>query len=351
MKKSTYQYELDVLRIMGAISIVLFHYTFRGYAADNMSILSFPFLGEIFKYGCFGIFIFSILSEYTIILSSRNKNFFDFLYSRVLRLYPSFWIAVCITSIAALLFESDQYHVDLKQFFLNLTMLGDYIGVPPVDGAYWFLFVIIKFYFIVSLIILLNLMRFQKYIAGIWLALSLITLFYDGYKIYKFLIMPGCSSFLISGMIFCAAKQEGWDIYKIIVQITSFTLSLYTINNYTHFFNKYFSTDMSLYIMVLIITFIYLLMYILTIKYRYIVLPGYVITLSASTYPLYLIHQNFGFMIFNHFGESVNKYIMLSATSVFMIFLSISISKYLDPLLRKLLIRIIPYKLTKNKSS
>ena len=265
MKKSTYQYELDVLRIMGAISIVLFHYTFRGYAADNMSILSFPFLGEIFKYGCFGIFIFFILSGYTIILSSRNKNFFDFLYSKVLRLYPSFWIAVCIISIAALLFESDQYHVDLKQFFLNLTMLGDYIGVPPVDGAYWFLFVIIKFYFIVSLIILLNLMRFQKYIAGIWLALSLITLFYDGYKIYKFLIMPGCSSFLISGMIFCAAKQEGWNIYKIIVQITSFALSLYTINNYTHFFNKYFSTDMSLYIMVLIITFIYLLMYILTI--------------------------------------------------------------------------------------
>lgn len=338
MKKSTYQYELDVLRIMGAISIVLFHYTFRGYAADNMSILYFPFLGEIFKYGFLGVFI---LSGYTIILSSRNKSFFNFLYSRVLRLYPSFWIAVCITSIAALLFESDQYHVDLKQFFLNLTMLGDYIGAPPVDGAYWFLFVIINFYFIVSLIILLNLMRFQKYIAGIWLALSLITLFYDGYKIYKFLIMPGCSSFLISGMIFCATKQEGWDIYKIIIQIISFALSLYIINNYTHFFNKYFSTDMSLYIMVLIITFIYLLMYILTIKDMHIVLPGYVITLSASTYPLYLIHQNFGFMIFNHFGESVNKYIMLSATSI---------SKYLDPLLRNLLIRIIPYKLTKNKS-
>ena len=122
MKKSTYQYELDVLRIMKTINIILFHYTFRGYATDNMSILSFPFLGEIFKYGCFGIFIFFILSGYTIILSSRNKNFFDFLYSRVLRLYPSFWIAVCITSIAVLLFESDQYHVDLKQFFLNLTM-------------------------------------------------------------------------------------------------------------------------------------------------------------------------------------------------------------------------------------
>ena len=183
MKKSTYQYELDVLRIMGAISIVLFHYTFRGYAADNMSILYFPFLGEIFKYGFLGVFLFFILSGYTIILSSRNKSFFNFLYSRVLRLYPSFCIAVCITSIAALLFESDQYHVDLKQFFLNLTMLGDYIGVPPVDGAYWFLFVIINFYFIVSLIILLNLMKFQKYIAGIWLALSLVTLFYDGHKI------------------------------------------------------------------------------------------------------------------------------------------------------------------------
>ena len=29
-------------------------------------------------------------------------------------------------------------------------MLGDYIGVPPVDGAYWFLFVIINFYLFLS---------------------------------------------------------------------------------------------------------------------------------------------------------------------------------------------------------
>lgn len=340
--KKNYQYELDILRIIGAVNIVLFHYTFRGYAADDMSKLFFPVLGEIFKYGYLGIYLFFILSGYTIILSSYNKTFSNFLYARIFRLYPAFWIAICITTLAALFFESSRYHVELKQFFLNLTMLSDYVGVKSVDGAYWFMFVILKFYFIISLILLFKLVRLQKYIAGTWLVLSIAILHYDIPKIGFFLI-PNYSPFLISGMIFYSAKKEGWDSYKYIIQITSFIVSLYLVYTDIPEFNEHYSTQLSTPVVFIIIISVYLYMYVSTITSKHFMLPKQVITLSVSTYPLYLIHENFGFMIFNNFGYLANKYIVLLVTFTFMVFLSVFIVKFAEPYLHKAMTRIIPH--------
>lgn len=211
MKSNKYQYELDILRIVGAISIVLFHYTFRGYAADDMSQLFFPVLGKIFKYGYLGIYIFFILSGYTIILSSYKKNFSDFVYARIFRLYPSFWIAVCVTTLATIFFQSSRYHLEPNQFLVNLTMLSGYVGVKSVDGAYWFIFVILKFYFFISLLLLFKLIRFQKYIAGIWLFSSLILMSCDIPKIGFFPNAQICPFFDIwNDFLLCKAGRMGY---------------------------------------------------------------------------------------------------------------------------------------------
>ncbi|MDY0378601.1 MAG: acyltransferase family protein, partial [Desulfobacterales bacterium] len=331
------------LRIIGAISIVLFHYTFRGYAADDMSKLFFPVIGEIFKYGYLGIYIFFILSGYTIILSAQKKNFFDFVYARIFRLYPSFWIAVCVTTLATLFFQSSRYHVEPKQFLINLTMLSGYVGVKSVDGAYWFMFVILKFYFLISLLLLFKLIRFQKYIAGIWLFSSLILMSIDIPKIGFFLI-PEYAPFLISGMIFYSAKREGWDTYKYFIMFTSFISSQYIVHSGILRFNQHYSTELSVYLVFIVILTIYLYMYASTITNKHIVLSKAVVTLSVSTYPLYLIHQNFGFMVFNNYGPYGNKYIVLLATFIFMVFLSVIIVKFIEPNLYKIMAQIIPYR-------
>jgi len=343
MKTTNHQYELDILRIVGAVSIVLFHYTFRGYAADDMSKLFFPVLGEVFKYGFLGIYLFFILSGYTIIVSAQNKNFFNFVYARIFRLYPSFWIAICVTTLAAIFFESSRYHVELNQFFVNLTMLSGYVGIKSVDGAYWFMFVILKFYFLISLILVFKLIEFQKIIAGIWLLLSLIILIYNIPKIGFFLI-PNYSPFLISGMIFYSAKHEGWDTYKYIIQFASFIFSQYIVCNTIQKFNQHYSTELSVYLVFAIILLIYVYMYMSTIISKPLVLPKSIITLSVTTYPLYLIHQNFGFMIFHNYGHITSKYILLLATFTFMVFLSIFIVKYVEPNLYKIMARILPYR-------
>jgi len=58
MTKQTRLYQIDLFRFIAAISVVFHHYLFRGYAADNMSILDFSEIGDYFKYGYLGVDFF-----------------------------------------------------------------------------------------------------------------------------------------------------------------------------------------------------------------------------------------------------------------------------------------------------
>jgi peptidoglycan/LPS O-acetylase OafA/YrhL len=42
IEKKARFYEIDMLRFLAAMSVVLFHYTFRAFAADNHSPFEFP---------------------------------------------------------------------------------------------------------------------------------------------------------------------------------------------------------------------------------------------------------------------------------------------------------------------
>ena len=74
-------YQIDLFRFFAALNVVLFHYTFRGHKADNMSILRIPLLGEYFKYGYLGVYLFFIISGFVIILSIEHNNLLDFIKS------------------------------------------------------------------------------------------------------------------------------------------------------------------------------------------------------------------------------------------------------------------------------
>lgn len=340
MEKPFYQYELDLLRIVGVVNIVLFHYTFRGYAADNMSALSFPVLGEIFKYGFLGIYLFFIISGYTMTLSAYRKDFRSFVVGRIVRLYPVFWAAVCITTLASIILQSHRFHVEWNQFLVNLTMISAFFGVKSVDGAYWFMFVIIRFYFLISILILFNLMRFTRIIAGAWLFLSILLTFHP-VPVMGLVFIPSHAPFLISGMILYSAKKTGWDGYGYFIFITSSLFSFYLLFSEIPGFNNHYSTNLNLPVVFGILFLIYSAMYRISRNSKMIKRPNSLAIFSACTYPLYLIHQNFGFMIFNKYGRLVDKYMLLTLTFLLMVFLALIIVKYIDPYMSRAMNKVL----------
>ena len=79
----------------------------------------------------------------------------QFTVSRVVRLFPAFWIC-CTATFVISLFIVPMRRVSLHEYLVNLTMLGGFIGVREVDSVYWSLFVEIQFYALVFLVLLIG---------------------------------------------------------------------------------------------------------------------------------------------------------------------------------------------------
>jgi peptidoglycan/LPS O-acetylase OafA/YrhL len=80
-----------------------------------------------------------------------------------------------------------------------------------------------------------------------------------------------------------------------------------------------------------IITLFYLLMFVVATGNLKRINSPKLLKLGMLTYPLYLIHQNIGFIIFNNFDGAVNKYVLLSGTILLMLVISYLISEFYEP--------------------
>ena len=172
-------YELDLLRFLAALAVVLFHYTFRGNAADDMSTLSFPALSGYSKYGYLGVELFFMISGFVIVLSASGRTVFAFANSRAKRLFPAYWFGVTLTSLCIVAFGDDRYSVTFVQYLQNLPMVGGFWGVTFIDGVYWTLIVELHFYFLVGLMIAAGQFKRVQWFVVAWLAISTLAPYTD----------------------------------------------------------------------------------------------------------------------------------------------------------------------------
>jgi peptidoglycan/LPS O-acetylase OafA/YrhL len=338
MKKNNRIYQIDLFRFIAAISVVLFHYLFRGWAADNLSDVSFNEIGHFFKYGYLGVDFFFIISGFVILLSIKKRSISKFIISRFSRLYPIYWICLILSFSVIVLIGEPRYNADFNQFFFNISMLQNYLGVKSIDGVYWTLFVEMKFYiFIVGTYLLLNkLIEFKiEYLVIFWLSL---TLFYiplhelSIFKILNYFLILQWSSYFIAGMIFFQIYKNGSSIKYLILLSISFAISLYYAFSNIGYIEIKYNTSFSPLIIGITIFIFYLVMFLVTTNEMKKINSPKLMQLGLLTYPLYLIHQNIGYIIFNNFGEHFNKYLLAFITILLMITISFVLSKFYEPI-------------------
>lgn len=164
-------FELDALRGVGAISVVLFHLTTRFPEifpeADHI-----PFR---FWAGEYRVLLFFALSGFAIFFSlDRLKYAPDFLVNRFQRLFPAYWVAIAIIVIAEHFAGIPLLHSRPFDVAINLTMLQAYFYVHAVDGAYWTLAYELGFYACMFAIWWVNgLKRLEAILLG-WLLLRML---------------------------------------------------------------------------------------------------------------------------------------------------------------------------------
>jgi peptidoglycan/LPS O-acetylase OafA/YrhL len=291
-------YEVDLLRFVAAAAVVVFHYAFRGAAADGLSPLSYPPLMPAAQYGYLGVELFFMISGFVILMSAADGSLRRFFVSRVVRLYPAFWACCTLTALALWIGGHPALHVGWRQYLLNLTMLGDFIGTPRVDGVYWSLFVEIRFYLWVALILALGWLPRLGLLLWVWLGVTTLQRFVHTGPLWTWLIAE-YAPFFIGGAACYLMRRDGPRPSTLALFALSLPLALVQSLqqlklNSAHYPGGSFSAVW----VVGGVLLIYLLM--LGVAFRrlgWLASPRFV-ALGALTYPLYLLHQNIGYVLF-----------------------------------------------------
>lgn len=343
MEKQTSKrlYHIDLLRFIAALYVVVHHYGFRGYIKDNLSIIRYPEIEDIAKYGYLGVDLFFIISGFVILMTALKSNLVDFCVSRISRLYPAYWISVLITTLVIVFFGGERYHVNTEQVLINLTMLNGFIGVKNVDGVYWSLLVELKFYIVIGIILLFKSIKHIKTFAITLLAISILHLlipFSEApmlIKILYYFTFPEWSSYFVAGMFFFLIKTEGKIGYNLIPIIICHLLSLKYALIKSLEQVEYYDVVFSEWTIAIIITFFYTFMLLLSLeKLNFLNKKGFLF-LGVLTYPLYLIHQFIGYIIFNNMNAIINKWVLLVLVIILMLFGSFIINKFFEKPLGK----------------
>lgn len=154
---------LDATRLAAALAVVLYHWTAWHHGEwdgeDTVALEVWPVLGRLSSLGSLGVQLFFMVSGLVILLSALGRSPARYLGSRVGRLYPAYWVAVLLAGLLLFVIwpEAGEGRSPV-QILTNLTMLQGGLGggQPHLDGVYWTLWIELKFYATVLVLLLLG---------------------------------------------------------------------------------------------------------------------------------------------------------------------------------------------------
>lgn len=320
---------LDLLRLLAALAVVLFHFGYAGAARGNMST-SFPSIAGIAKYGFIGVELFFLISGFVIASSVFNRSWQQFAAARVLRLYPAFLACMCTTAVVMIVFRTGE--VTLVQWLANLTMLSPMFGQPFMDGAYWSIVIEIIFYAWVALFAALGvLQRRLLLILSVWLLIAYFNEIYFQLRPVRLLFCTEFASFFASGIliqrIMAGARSDYvWALLGFAIALGG----LHALENQRVIMRLYADT-VELPTLLVIHVAIYALFVGAIWASRWIVTTPRVLLLGGITYPLYLVHQHVGYTLLDFLSPMVGSWLALLVVTGALIAFSYAVYLHAEP--------------------
>jgi peptidoglycan/LPS O-acetylase OafA/YrhL len=134
---------IHALRFLAAVLVVLEH---AAYVSKDYALLGYSIAQPYFSYGRVGVILFFAISGFVIALQ-RKKPVGEFIAHRLLRIYPSYWLA---TAVAAVLFWLVGRYIQwpgIASILLYPSGIGDNLFTIP----YWTLTFEMTFYTLATL--------------------------------------------------------------------------------------------------------------------------------------------------------------------------------------------------------
>lgn len=321
--------EIDLLRFFAALMVVLFHYSFRGYAADGYSPMPYPLLAPFAKYGYLGVELFFMVSGFVILMTAASGSLRKFVVSRIVRLYPAFWVSVTVTFVAIMAFGGELFNATFSQYFINMTMLNGFVGVPSIDGVYWSLFVELKFYALVSFILVIGRIHHAQVLLLLWLFLT-VTLEIFPIKTLRYFLITDYAAYFIAGAMSFLVWSRGLSSVRVGVFLVAWVVALrQSVSGLPNFENHY-NESMNSYVVMGIVSAFFLIVFLISVRKTGWVARKRWVVAGALTYPLYLIHQKVGYMLIGIAYPAINPHVVLWGTLSLTLAMSFTIYFFIE---------------------
>jgi len=328
---------------VAALAVLFYHYTGRQsdqWGADVQSL--FPLLSRFTVYGYLGVELFFLISGFVIFMSFDGRSIRSFVASRVARLYPAYWAAIILTS-ALLIWIAPQLgrSLSVTQIGINLTMLQTPLRVDHVDGVYWTLWVELVFYLFIVIVMAMN------------LGDNFVTLCIFLWPIFGLVVTLLAPTFVSSGLgaRYAAFFAAGMSLYLIhkhghrVILWLAFAVNA-IMGTYLVTLN---STETSVadrldkIVVAAVLLICFGLVALATVTPWRARGAKWMTIAGALTYPLYLIHQYWGWWIIGLLAPIGGRWVALAGAILVVILLAFAIERWVErplrPRIRRLLLR------------
>jgi peptidoglycan/LPS O-acetylase OafA/YrhL len=306
--------EIDLLRFLAALAVVVYHYAFRGTAgADPPSVMGYAPLAGWAKYGYLGVELFFMISGFVILMSASSGSLRAFVVSRVTRLYPAYWACATATFLAIALWGAPRDTASVWRYLANLTMLNGFAGIRHLDGSYWSLLVELKFYVMVAAVLLLGRIQQARAFLAAWLAVAFaVELVPEGRLHYALdlALTTDFAAYFIAGAAAYLMWSEGVSPSLLGLYGGSWLDALHRSRVEALHESSLYGTSMSLPAVAVIVSVFFAVMLLVALRRTGPLRRLRWAAAGALTYPLYLLHQKIGFIAFNRLYPALSEHLL-----------------------------------------
>lgn len=301
-------YALDALRLAAALAVLLHHWL-KSTPKDLRSLAVFP---EWLSWhgGYIGVAVFFVISGLVILMSAEKVDARGFVFARIVRLYPAFWICCSITYFACV---NTKFSTDQAGYLASLTMFPGAFGHQAVDGVYWTLAVEARFYLAVALMLAMG--RIQQ-IPALMVAWTCLGLLVDDPRVRAAFALDWAPYFTGGCACYLLRQRQTWARWGMLALASGFAAWLAGQKALEHARMYGISADPALLAAVVLA----MIGVVLAVSMGWVRLPRSrtVLAMGAMSYPLYLLHSFLGWKALGLFATDALSYFGVLAGMLFL---------------------------------
>jgi peptidoglycan/LPS O-acetylase OafA/YrhL len=305
---------LDALRFVAALVVVAFHFTAVTSPAWGGRVpAEMAGVGTWTAYGRLGVLLFFVISGFVLLMTAWGRSVPQFVASRVGRLFPAYWVAVAFSAVLVFWLWPENLAftgtvISETQAMLNFSMMQSAFGAPNLDSPYWTLWYELKFYLLIAIFMMIGITR-QRVLAfaALWPVVSAIASGAGQGFITSFL-MPDYAPFFAGGMLLYLIYRDGHDLGTWL--LVGFQVAIAANLSWGFYSDLATNTPAipSRPIVVLLVIGCFAAVAAVTLTPLARVSAGWLTTLGALTYPLYVVHQNWGWYLIHLLRDAMGAW-------------------------------------------